>query len=705
MNPDQGNGPNRPTPIAGLQFGSQPGQGSYSNRDLTQDEHYRNAFQRANEAAGGSSGDPDAMMVDDPDDPPPPDMGGPPQNMRGRGQSSADTAAGSVSHNIGSDGLGTFGVELEFLMVQCARLTLAADGRLVARDPHSDEPGWISSRMPVWERRNLRADLLRGSINNFAGPNGTFSDPLDDDLEKKRWRYSRVKLARVLRNQGLVVIKWPEEDFGFEDDAYVAIPDFSESDDSDDEREEDFPNSNLLDRFRSTYTYDPSLDGETNGRAIMPKWQADYDNFHATNGLRIYRTRDNDIDSLINRCTAVGFPATASNRLRLTREAFKTRLTEQRDEAKQAREDDRNAQIDPLHVPVPGLSPQYKAWTVTVDISVDGNGMNVDRYANPANLDDPYAQYHWFGAEVVSPVFALGDERARQAIRIACGSLRDALRCHKPMEVSTGLHIHLGHTLGWTLYQAKRFATFWLLTEMTILALHRRDRDADAKWCAKIWGGSSLWRALYSTNPQHHTTYAGRVPNNNPPDQKQTYADEMAANVSRNANMPDQYRELIYLIWQYPSITALHQGLGESTLVRTGIKWQIRGVNSSLERPAANDPSASQPGTIEVRIMQGTLDADHINNWVAVLEKVCHAVRDLSDNDFRQLLDQFLNSPTRDGLLQVLGVSDSVRQYWRDRKRRDAMDRYWEYPDHDMVDWNQPFMVPGYKATHGAFWD
>ncbi|KAI0490029.1 hypothetical protein F4859DRAFT_463289 [Xylaria cf. heliscus] len=89
--------------------------------------------------------------------------------------------------------------------------------------------------------------------------------------------------------------------------------------------------------------------------------------------------------------------------------------------------------------------------------------------------------YAWFGAEVVSPVLPLGEEQARQAIRDACGSLRNSLRCHKPMQVSTGLHIHLGHTQGWTLFQAKRFASFWFLAEKTLLSLHRIDRDQDKK--------------------------------------------------------------------------------------------------------------------------------------------------------------------------------------------------------------------------------
>jgi hypothetical protein len=114
---------------------------------------------------------------------------------------------------------------------------------------------------------------------------------------------------------------------------------------------------------------------------------------------------------------------------------------------------------------------------------------------------------------------------------------------------------------------------------------------------------------------------------------------------------------------------------------------------------------SQQPGTVEVRIMQGTLDADHINNWVVVLQHIVQAVRNLSDEDFQALLAQFVLDQTRERLLTVLGVPDDVRDYWLDGKRRDATDSWWEYPDKDKVDWGEPFMVPGYGATHGPQWD
>lgn len=280
-----------------------------------------------------------------------------------------------------------------------------------------------------------------------------------------------------------MVIKWPNKDInkGEEHARTVPIIDFSESEDSDDEREETYTNMSRLSDFYSVYDRDPSLSASENVSEALSSWEAGYLKYHEDNGLKLYRTRERDIKRLTsNRFGVRGWPSLSNASLLHLKGFLEQRLMSIRYEAKQRREDQRNEQADPLHVPVPGLKPQYKAWTVTLDLSVDGNGMTKERYQNTQS-ESPFDEYFWFGAEVVSPVLPMGDERSREAVRTACGALRNALRCHKPMQVSTGLHIHMGHTHGWTLYQAKRFATFWLLAERTILRLHRVDRDKDAK--------------------------------------------------------------------------------------------------------------------------------------------------------------------------------------------------------------------------------
>ncbi|RWA04016.1 hypothetical protein EKO27_g11089 [Xylaria grammica] len=390
-------------------------------------------------------------------------------------------ATGQTSSDLGQ---GTFGVELEFLAVQFAKVKNVA-GQLAIVDPHPNESRWHSTKLSESELKYLRAIQLEGlDLSQYMLTNREIAERAITQKEWKRLRYSRTKLTRILRDRGLVVIKWPdggineiEEEMG-----YVPINDFSESEASDDEREGNFPNSSRLGDFQSNYEYDQSLDTDGNCASALAKWENDYYDYHEVNRLGVYRTRDADIRDLANnRCTISGWPNLQELEIQRLRAVLEERLRLERNAEKQYREDDRNDQVDPLHVRVPGLKQKYKAWTVTFDPSVDGNGMVKDRYSNTDNTESPFDEYFWFGAEVVSPVFPMKDERSREAIRVACGALRDSLRCHKPMEVSTGLHVHLGHTKGWTLFQAKRFATLWSLTENTLLRLHRKDRDADIK--------------------------------------------------------------------------------------------------------------------------------------------------------------------------------------------------------------------------------
>ncbi|KAI1365595.1 hypothetical protein F5Y08DRAFT_327932 [Xylaria arbuscula] len=623
-----------------------------------------------------------------------------------RGQDEQD---GGVKLAAGtSPGVATFGVKLEFLLVQCPRVRMDDGENLTTKDPHPNDPRWISSMMAEWEIEEMESQRDSDLLEDAEEINGTYCD-YNEDCEQRRARYSRTKLTRVLRDSGLVAIKWPNQDIyeNEEDLATVPINDFSESEDSDDEREENYTNKSRLNEFQSVYTRDPSMTGNQNYEAALAAWEASYVQYHQDNGLKLYRTREVDIKKLIiTRCTVNQWPELTNMRLEHLRSVLDERLRKKRIEAKQQREDQRNGQADPLHVPVPGLKPQYRAWTTTVDYSVDGNGMTKRRYKNTESAA-PFDEYFWFGAEVVSPVLPMGDERSRQAVRTACGAIRDALRCHKPMEVSTGLHIHMGHTHGWTLYQAKRFATLWFLAEKTILHLHRADRDRDAKltvecyqWCAKIRGGSVLWRALYSPDEDQRTKYADAVQKHRPA-RKLEYETQMKANLPGDG-LEWQEEEFLRHVWQYDSITVLHQGLGENYYCRTGIKWRIRGRESSLDGETELD---RQPGTIEARIMHGTLDAYHINNWVTVLERIVHVVRDYQDKAFQDFLGEFIVDRTIGRLLELLGVSDEIKQYWLDPKRRDGQNQYWQYPDRDVVDWKEPFMVPGHKATHGSYWD
>ncbi|KAI1817921.1 hypothetical protein GGS20DRAFT_423528 [Poronia punctata] len=706
---------------------------------------------------------------------------------------------------VGELNVGTYGVELEFLVVQCPYFHWSRKEWM--KDPHQNDGRWISKKMSEWEARRARRIIERmpGVSKRAKGANSSANiaaqvrqlekhvaedddddvdeygfeyeyDGEDDDYDSeyggggvdgdkdedgdenmaeildddelaptvigsdrtrsfhedekddsshysyadfhphfyKRSRYCRTKLTRILRDKGLVVIKWPAQ-YVHEAERYeksALYDDFSGSEPSDDEREEPYPNRQFLGDFKSIHHWIPGASLADNVESALTQWERDYVEFHEKEGLKLYRTGWKDIEAILDVVDTSGWPPMTADDTRRMRGHLRGRLRMRRDDVKQEREDLRNKQTDPLHVPVPGLRDQYKAWTVTNDISVNGNGMSWYRYQVPPEMDtpSPFDDYRWFGAEVVSPVFNIADERAKQAIRDACGGLRDQLRIHKPMEVSSGLHVHLGHTQGWLLPQLKRMATFWYLTENVILQLHRKDRGLDRTWCAKIGDQSALYLALFKDEKEIREMYGWAITTNRV-EVTNMFANEARAHVPYDSLTSEQMT-MVYFIWQYRSINGLNKGLGETDRARTGLKWRVRGVHSSLEKEVVEEVSDydsdvlfPQPGTVEVRIMQGTLDADHINNWVVVLEHIVRAVRDLTANDYQTLLSRFLEQPTRERLLTVLGVPHHIRTYWLDPKRRNEADTWWEYPDKDRVDWAQPFMVRGHRATHGPAWD
>ncbi|KAI1330862.1 putative amidoligase enzyme-domain-containing protein [Xylariaceae sp. FL0255] len=519
--------------------------------------------------------------------------------------------------------------------------------------------------MTAWENRRSAKDV-KAEYQSY------YTNDVHPQIYK-RMQYMRSKMTRVLRDAGLTVIKWPNEDINPAEEGlnFVPVNDFSESDGSDDEREEVYTNKSVLANFVSTHVWDPTKDRATNEDDLRNQWDEDLRDFYRTQGLKDYRTRSEDLESLFEdsqRMRMQGWPA-------LTEWEWEDIYINLYDEwemdrraAKQERENERNLAQDPIHVAVPRISPQYQAWTVTNDWSVDGNGMVLRRYdmtdAPPTNR--PFQEYHWFGAEVVSPVLPQGDERTRQSIRTACGALRDYFRIHKPMHVSTGLHVHVGHSKGWSLQQLKRFASLWYLAEDTIYHMQRRDRGEDRKWCARMADQSRLAKALYN------------------------------AHIPKNELGDDEIRFLEFL-WQIPTVTQINYCLGENEDIRTGLRWRVSG----RQHTRAGDGTQ----TIEARIMAGTLDADHINNWAIVLERIVHTVRNLSDADFQAALRQIARERTRASLMLAIGVPDAVRAYWLNLKRRDDKDQWWEYPDKDKVQWKQPFMVTGHKHTHGALWD
>ncbi|KAI0899937.1 hypothetical protein F4806DRAFT_271382 [Annulohypoxylon nitens] len=368
--------------------------------------------------------------------------------------------------------------------------------------------------------------------------------------------------------------------------------------------------------------------------------------------------------------------------------------------------------VDPDHVPADGLHFGYKGWLCTTDGSVNGAGMGPGRYHLPKGRKNevPMSEYWWLGAEINSPCYPHHSEKTAENIRRTCGVLRDYFRTHKPMELSSGLHVHLGHKHGFNLLQVKRFVTLWLMIEDTLMQCHRKDRDqvTAGRWCARLYRETGLSRWLFANSLPDRLAYACEP---RPLSEQARQADIAAleAHVPMKV-LQDDFQLFLNKIWTYPTLTDLSYAMRGADGNEPGARIRVEGGKTST--PARQ----YEPQTIEIRTMHGTLDADHINQWIVVLGCLMHYVRDVTAEEFKAKLTEILDAEEEDGenpwlwrLLQVLEVPEETRRFFLHPYHRATFHGnnkdYFVYPDRDRVDWEEPFNEPGHGATHGAQWD
>ncbi|KAI1775127.1 hypothetical protein F4818DRAFT_441950 [Hypoxylon cercidicola] len=518
--------------------------------------------------------------------------------------------------------------------------------------------------------------------------------------ESKLPFYSIRRIVRLLQRNGVPAM---EEDFNIIDDSESEL-DENERVDWDD----------IIKKFSvRTSVIHGASDEDKNilGRIFATQ----FGDIHCKSfgpGAEIWKfpaDRTRRVTDRVRRCAKAG--GWSDNDGNIMARAFRKKFREDQGVAWRRYKTSLQVQEDPDHLPVVGLNQDYKAWRVVEDPSVDGYGMTPDRYNIPQDRagEVPMSQYRWFGAEVVTPVYPARSEKTYQNIRKVCGILRDHLRIHKPMEVSTGLHVHLGHKHGWTLLHLKKFVTLWCLIENTLIHTHRRDRGSPRmdRWCGKLMECTNLANAILHDAAGIPNVWSSFRPTTNP----QTRA--------RLRNLSERYvplhlltpgqRDFLDDLWEYTSIDDLMDGMsgirteedGAFVYVRPAARMRISGSKYSF---------GNEMQTIEIRTMQGTVDAEHIIHWIRVLERVVYYTRRARDVEFRGTIEQIRRHVHEPKdlfvLLEILKVRNETIQYFRESTNRaydqESGQEWFVYPDRDRVDWGQPFAVPGYAATHGA---
>ncbi|KAI1386618.1 uncharacterized protein F4822DRAFT_444959 [Hypoxylon trugodes] len=574
------------------------------------------------------------------------------------------------------DDVETLGIELEFLLAMCVRQKAGEQ----KPDPHPDDPRFLSSRFYTKDFE----DGDRRQIN-----------------VKKMRRYAIRVLTQTLRQNGIYAIEAIQyADLMALDPMGTYL----------------FGRSKWGKLFGLFYTQVPKFDGSRTragnqevGNAILRRF------FQWANYIRRDVKRITEPDCHIGRQRVEELLQeggwTQPKPRAVAAAHFETRLRATVEMLRRQYNSDLASIEDPNYVKIDGLKAMYRAWSVTEDVSVDGNGMRVSRYNIPPDRprNQAFDTYRWFGAEVVSPVLPAQSPATPASIEKVCGILRDNFRIHKPMEVSTGVHVHLGHKIGWNLQQIKRFVTLWYFAEDALIYAHRKDRAAMERWCAKVGEKTRLAQALFDPNPETRMRMSDYLPK------------VARKTAKRNLQVMDEHidleligdkrTEFVESVWEYTSIDDLVAGMvggilysENSTLVyRTTAR--IRIVGDKVSGRATN----IFPNTIEIRTMQGTLDATHINHWIIILNRIMYYVRRAPTAEFKKTMDNITKACTgRTGLpslLVYLEVPMDTIKYFLDFSRRyydqETEASWYTYPDLDKVNWDNPFMAPGSGPTHG----
>ncbi|KAI0549135.1 hypothetical protein F4679DRAFT_596112 [Xylaria curta] len=512
------------------------------------------------------------------------------------------------------------------------------------------------------------------------------SDRLINELEVGfSYRYTmRNKIVDQLNLSGVVAHK-------FQDYWIVHVPGDLEYWDS---LEYENPNSNdIVLNWVGNYEWNPSKTDDNNVKEAVQVLREQFIQYHKDNNIELYMTTQTVIKSVqdILGYMIVGVSPSIGRRriVELWYESVSLLFRNEKKKHYSASSASPHYR-DPNSVLLEGVDPKYFAWGCTEDPSIEDPFPTYEDYTVPAgsvplrpNSQDRYADppdlYKWYPAEVTSSILDYDNPSTRETLKTACKALRDEFRIHKPATaVRTGLHIHIGQQAGWTLLHLKKFATLWHLLESDLYKLHRRDREQSI-WCSPMASESRLARCVFGWDgyARFQATTTGPL--------RRAYQAQMEKYIP-SINGHPKLVEYFTNIWQYSTIEELDIAMRSSKRSQTCVRWRIVGEKLS-------DEAGSWIQTLEFRLMQGTLDAEHIWKWAGIVERLVIFARDSTAEAFRETIQHLLdkNYPSLIGL----NHADIV---WFESRVRDG---YFSYPELDgKVDWSDPFMVRGYGDTH-----
>ncbi|KAI3332274.1 hypothetical protein HD806DRAFT_546413 [Xylariaceae sp. AK1471] len=461
-----------------------------------------------------------------------------------------------------------------------------------------------------------------------------------------------------------------------------------------DSLEYDNPNGNdaLVSSWTGSYNWNPFESDDDNALEAIDALQRQFLEYHTANNLPIHMTRDAILQSVRDnniRFSILG-AAPFDQRDRIAT-IWHERVRSHIQGEKRRYHSIQSQERDPNFVGSSGTADRYRAWTCTEDFTIistmpEYTDYTLDWDILPINTETagihgvPPDLYKWWGAEVISPVLDYNKPETYETLKTVCKALRDALRIHKPMtQIGTGVHVHIGQEAGWTLLHLKKFATLWHLLEDSMYHLHRRERTKSL-WAAPLATKSIL--AIYIFDRDEGAAWAAAT---TPEPQRSAYARQMRQYVP---NIIDPLLQAYFHhIWQYALINDLNDAM-QTDRGKGSIRWRLKGLKLTSK------PTAIDMQTLEFRLLQGTLDTEHVWRWASICERLVIFARDSPPAVFYDAIQSLLNGSTPGSL----GLNQDDLDWFASRQTDDG---YFAYPDPSgQVDWGQPFMIQGYRDTH-----
>ncbi|KAI1485717.1 hypothetical protein F5X96DRAFT_689959 [Biscogniauxia mediterranea] len=343
---------------------------------------------------------------------------------------------------------------------------------------------------------------------------------------------------------------------------------------------------------------------------------------------------------------------------------------------------------------------------VLIDYLIDAD------YQRPGKDPNIVRRYKWFPGKFRSRTMD-DDPTTFRSMRSTCVALRATYRIHKPLSTIGGtLCVHIGSVEFWTLTQLKKFATLWILAEKAIMKCCRKERGSE--YTARPLGTHSRL-AKYLELMRNRQGYAYSCEDivelewfrNRVYSEKRM--DEFRAYVPIIFPDGDHIGELIQEIWQYRSINALREGLGDAKQLEDpenpgdmAVYFGMHGWKVTGDRPYDWNPE-TRDQSISIRLMHTTTNPRHIENWVNVLLSLAEVARG-SINDYAWSVKHLWRG--RGHIWQrIADITDEV----------DAMDYlitafhpygvdaeglagYLQYYDEDKGYWGSPFVSEGHGS-------